>query len=140
MADNILTIHVTKHFAGSEDHEHTYKVSDKEELEEVLGLIRNHYEDYEKTQRKTVEKQVWGDILKQTPFETKEEFYKWLGKMKDYDLCSQEFCFEDYARDTIKTAMRDSGLYDYDDLDEVEAAISDMKDALEKIRDLSSNV
>lgn len=138
MADNILTIHVTKHFGDSGDHEHTYRVSDRESLEQVLGLVRNHYEEYEKNQRETVEKQVWSDILNQTPFETKEEFYKWLGKMKDYDLCCQDFCFEDYARDTIRTALRDANLYDYDDLDEVEAAISEMKDALEQIHDLSA--
>ena len=139
MADNILTIQVTKNFASSEDREYTYSVCNREDLEQVLGLVRKHYEDYEKTQRETVEKHIWSDILNKTPFETKEEFYDWLGKMKAYDLCCKDFCFEDYNYEIIKTALSDADLYDYDNLDEVKEAISEMQDALSDIHDLSSN-
>ena len=139
MADNILTIQVTKNFARSEDRDYTYSVCNREDLEQVLGLVRKHYEDYEKPQRETVEKQIWSDILNQTPFETKEEFYDWLGKMRNYYLCCKDFCFEDYNYEIIKTALRDADLYDYDNLDEVKDAIIEMQGALCDIHDLSSN-
>lgn len=139
MADNILTIQVTKPFASSEDSEYTYSVCNREDLEQVLDLVRKHYEDYEKNQRETVEKQIWSDILSQTPLETKEEFYDWLGKMSKYDLCCKDFCFEDYNYEIIKTALSDADLYDYDNLDEVKEAISEMQGTLSDIHDLSSN-
>ena len=133
----ILTVHVTKHF-GTQNHEHTFSISGKDSLEQVVGFIINYYAEYETTQRETVENQFWDDLLKQTPFETKEEFLKWLGKMKDYDLCCKDFSYEEYTRDTIKTAIRDAGITDYDDLDEIEAALGEMKSALTEISETVS--
>lgn len=137
MDNEILTVHVTKHF-GNADHEHTFHIYEGKTLNMALSSIRSFYGEYENMEKEHIEKQMWDEFLKTTPFENKQQFDKWMEKMKDYDLCCLDFSYEDYARDTIKTAIRDAGITDYDDLDEIEAALSEMKSALIEISETVS--
>ena len=129
--DEILTIHITKHF-GEDSHEITMRVNDLNTLEQALGTITSSY-----IQGTQSEKDFWDTLLKKTPFETKEEFEKWLFTMRDYDLCVKNFSYEDYVKDTVKTAMEEAGLNKYRDLEELEADLSETKGALKDIKYLA---
>lgn len=88
--------------------------------ESFLNMIGTMYDAV----KKDTEDSFWHEISEKTGFETKEDFWKWISIMSEYDMIDAHINMQERIEDFISDALYQT---DYDTIDEVIDKIDELK-------------
>ena len=121
-----------------ENKEQTFDVNNKDDFIWVVGNMWDAME--EQIKEETTPKDSWDEILKETPFDTKEEFIAWLDEMKKYDLVCKDFDWFEYREQTVNEFIEEKSYGEFSDYEEMHDKVEELSDKLEEIEGAMSEI
>lgn len=122
-----MEIKLTKKYG--ENKEQTFDVNNKDDFIWVVGNMWDAMEEQIKEETKPTD--AWDELLKNTPFDTKEEYIEWLDEMKNYDLMCEDFDWLDFREQTANEFVCEKT--DFDSVEEMNDKIEELQEAMNDI-------
>lgn len=104
--------------------------------ESFLKMVASMYDAIELKSKEGLktEEEFWHDFLLDTPFETKQDFDRWLGIMDENELFSPNLNFEKFRERAIEEEL---SCTEYDSIDEMLDKIAELESKLDDIHQIS---
>ena len=104
--------------------------------ESFLKMVASMYDAIELKSKEGLktEEEFWHDFLLDTPFETKQDFDRWMGIMDDNEFLSPNPDFEKFRERAIEEALDDT---EYSSIDEMLDKIAELEGKLDDIHQIS---
>lgn len=120
-------------FANANGEQVTFEFDGRESFLKMVASMYDAIELKSKEGLKT-EEEFWHDFLLDTPFETKQDFDKWMGIMDDNGLLSSNPDFEKFRERVIEAEL---DCTEYNSIDEMLDKISELEGKLDDIHQIS---